>query len=126
MERHVTLLGVLSSVSGGLFALVGLSTLFLAAGAAAELSDPSGAGVALAAGVTAGAFAVFALCALAWGGAHIWAGSLLRRRHPLGRLVMIPLGVCNLVILPFGTLLGGYALWVLMRSRTVFEPRRVW
>jgi hypothetical protein len=123
VDRHVTLLAILAATSGGLFAVVGISMLLLAAGALAELSDPSGAGLAVAAGVTASAFAIFATFALAWGGVHLWAASLLRHRRPGGRVLMIALGVCNLVLLPFGTALGAYALWVLVSpsSRSLFE-----
>jgi hypothetical protein len=37
---------------------------------------------------------------------------------------MITLAVCNLVLLPFGTALGAYALWVLLSATTrkLFEP----
>ena len=49
------------------------------------------------------------------------------RRRARGRLVMVALGVCNLVLLPFGTALGGYAIWVLLSpgTRRLFE-RHVW
>jgi len=40
---------------------------------------------------------------------------------------MLALGVCNLVLLPFGTALGGYAIWVLLSpgTRRLFE-HHVW
>ncbi len=98
--------------------------LLLAAGAAAELADPAGAGLALASGVAATMFLTFGVCALGWGGTHLWVASRLRRHQPRGRLVMIVLAVCNLVLLPFGTALGVYALWVLLSgaTRKLFEP----
>lgn len=127
MERHVTLLGMLAALAGALSLLVGVSMVFLAIGAVVELSSPEGSGVAVAASVAAMTFGVFAVCALAWGGAHLRASSLLRQRRPSGRLLMIALGICDLVLLPFGTALGVYALWVLASpaSRSLFE-RRVW
>jgi len=127
MERHVTLLGMLAALAGALSLLVGVSMVFLAIGAVVELSSPEGSGVAVAAGVTAMMFGLFAVCALAWGGAHLQAASLLRQRRSSGRLLMIALGICDLVILPFGTALGVYALWVLVSpaSQPLFE-RRVW
>ena len=51
---------------------------------------------------------------------------LLRRRRPLGRVLSLALAVVNLLVLPFGTALGVYALWVLLTNdgRRLFEPRR--
>ena len=124
MDRHVALLSLLASLWGALSVLVGVSMLLLAAGAAAELVDPAGTGVALASGVAVAIFLVFALSALLWGGTHLWVASRLRRHQSRGRIVMITLGVCNLVLLPFGTALGAYALWVLLSATTrkLFEP----
>ena len=44
--------------------------------------------------------------------------------HDNGRLVTMGLAVPNLFVLPFGTALGIYALWVLLHneSRACFEP----
>jgi hypothetical protein len=124
VDRHLALLSLLASLWGALSALVGVSMLLLAAGAAAELADPAGAGLALASGVAATMFLVFGVCALVWGAAHLWVASSLRRHRSRGRIVMIALAVCNLVLLPFGTALGAYALWVLLSgaTRKLFEP----
>ena len=124
MERHITILALLSGLWGGLGILLGLSMLLLAAGAAALLSIPSAAAVGLAAGVTAGVFAVIGLFALVWGGAHAWSALLLRRHEPLGRILGLGLAVANLLLLPFGTALGIYALWVLLTNdgRRLFDP----
>ncbi len=124
MDRHVTLLGILASLWGALALLVGVSMLLLAAGALAETLDPVGSAVGLAAGLTAGVFAVIGVFALIWGGAHVWSAMLLKRRRPLGRFLSLGLAVVNLLVLPFGTALGGYALWVLLNDegRRLFEP----
>ena len=104
--------------------LVGLSLLLLSAGALAILFGPDGAAVGFAAGVTATAFAVMSVVALAWGGAHVGAGVLIRRRHPAGRVLTLGLAVVNLLVLPFGTALGAYTLWILLtdEGRRLFEP----
>ena len=127
MERHVTLLGILQYLWGALATLVGVSMLLLAVGAAAELIDPVGSTVALAAGLTAAVFALLGLFALLWGGAHVWAAALLRRRRPLGRMLSLALAVVDLLVLPFGTALGAYAMWVLLTNdgRRIFEPHTV-
>ena len=123
MDRHVTLLGVLSSLWGALAALVGVSMLLLAAGATTLSSLPEGEAVALAAGLTAAIFASIGVFSLAWGAAHVWAAVLLRRRAASGRILMLGLAFVNLLVFPFGTALGGYALWTLIthEGRRLFE-----
>jgi hypothetical protein len=124
VERHVTVLGLLTSAWGALAMLIGVSLLLLAAGALAILLGPDGEAVGFAAGLTAGTFAAAGVFALLWGGAHVWAAVLLRRRQPLGRILTLALAMVNLAVLPFGTALGGYALWVLLThdGRRLFEP----
>lgn len=124
MERHVRLLGIFAGLWGALAMLVGVSMFLLSAGALAILVGPDGDRVGFAAGLTAAAFASIAVFTLLWGVAHLWAASLLRRRAPAGRGLMLGLAVVNLLVLPFGTALGGYALWVLLTNdgRRLFEP----
>lgn len=124
MERHVRLLGILAALWGGLAMLVGVSMLLLSAGALAMLAGPDAEIVGFAAGLTAAAFASIGVFTLIWGVAHVWAASLLRRRLPAGRVLMLGLAVANLLVLPFGTALGAYALWVLLtdEGRRLFEP----
>lgn len=126
MERHVNLLAILATVWGALAILVGVSMLLLAAGALAALLDPMDAMVEFAAGLTAGVFVLIGIFALLWGGAHAWAALLLKRRQPLGRMVSLGLAMVNLLVLPFGTAFGAYALWVLLTNdgRRLFEQPR--
>ena len=97
--------------------------LLLAVGGMAIAGDPHREGLAIAAGVTVAIFASIGAFSLFWGVGHIWAATLLRGRQPLGRMVMLGLAVVNLLVFPFGTALGGYALWVLLNNegRRVFE-----
>jgi hypothetical protein len=126
VERHVRLLGILSSLGGKLAMLVGVSMLLLSAGALAELLESLGTGVEFAAGVTTAVFAVIGVFALLWGGAHVWAAMLLDRRQPFGRVLTLGLAVVNMVALPFGTAFGIYACWTLLTNdgRRLFEPAR--
>ena len=123
MARHVTILAILTTIWGALAMLVGVSMLLLAAGPVALLNAPQGQAVGFAAGFMAGIFALTGLFALAWGTAHVWVATRLRRRDPLGRMVGLGLALVNLLILPFGTALGIYALWVLLANegRRLFE-----
>ena len=122
MDRHVTILGILTTIWGALAMLVGVSALLLAIGPVAILSEPV-EGVGLAAGFMAAVFATTGLFALVWGGTHVWTATLIRRRQPLGRLLALGLAVINLLILPFGTAFGIYAMWVLLTNegRRMFE-----
>jgi hypothetical protein len=126
VERHVRLLGILSSLGGKLAMLVGVSMLLLSAGALAELLESLGTGVEFAAGVTTAFFAAAGVFALLWGGAHVLAAMLLDRRQPFGRVLTLGLAVVNLVALPFGTAFGIYACWTLLANdgRRLFEPAR--
>lgn len=123
MDRHVRLLGILVSLSGALAALVGVSLLLLAAGALVLSAGPEGETVALAAGLAAAVYVSIGVSSLLWGVAHMWTAVLLRRRAPSGRVLMLGLGVVNLLLFPFGTALGAYALWILLthEGRRVFE-----
>ena len=127
MERHVNLLAILTALWGGLSILVGVSMALIAAGALAQMLEPGAASVGFAASLTAGMFAVIAVLALLWGAVHVWTGALLHRRKPLGRILALALGVVNLIVLPFGTALGIYALWVLLKNdgRKAFLPAGV-
>lgn len=122
MRSHLHLLSVLQLTWGAIMLMLGLSTGLLALGAAAVgWTSP---GNELSAAVTSLAFAVFAAALLAGGCANAWAGRALQRTNPTGRLVTLGLAVPNLFVLPFGTALGIYALWVLLHNETrgFFEP----
>jgi hypothetical protein len=112
---RVDFLGILFAIWGVLTTLIGLSTLALGVGAAAVLASPDRP-ASFAASFTAAAFLILALIAIAWGGAHVAAGVALRRRRRWSRHGALTLGAIDLVLLPYGTALGCYALWVLLRE----------
>ena len=124
MERHVSLLGILASLWGALAVIIGIAMLLLSAGALAELLAPLEASLSLAAGLAAVGFALFGVFALVFGACHIWAAALLRGHKPFGRILMLALALANLLVIPFGTALGCYAMWVLLKNdaHRLFEP----
>ena len=124
MATHVDFVGVLFVVWGVLTALVGLSTLALGVGAASLATSANRAGSHVAAGVTATVFITLAIIAIAWGVGHVWLGLLLRRHRHRARLVALMVGSIDLLLLPYGTALGCYALWVLLseRGKALFDP----
>lgn len=113
MKSHVDFVGVLFVVWGALTALVGLSTLALGFGAVALIASSSRSGQ-VAAGLTAAVFTTLALIAIVWGVAHIFIGMPLRRCRPGARLLALMIGSVDLLLLPYGTALGAYTLWVLL------------
>lgn len=124
MRSHLRLLGILQLTWGAIGLLLGVALLLLAVGALAIGLMETGDQVA--AGVTAFTFGVFAAALLLGGAANAWAGRALRRRQSVGRYAVLWLSVPNLFVLPFGTALGVYALWVLLHNdaRSMFlNPR---
>ena len=119
---HVDLLGILFIVWGLLTTMVGLSTLALGVGAVAIIASGGGP-ASFAAGFTAAAFTALALIAILWGVAHVAVGMPLRRHRHWSRMGALMLGSIDLVLLPYGTALGAYAIWVLLRqdAKTLFE-----
>ena len=110
-------MGVLFIVWGLLTTLVGVSTLALGIGAVAVIASTArGGGGDVAAGLTAAAFTVLAILAMVWGSAHVIVGVSVRRQRPWSRLVALMLGAVDLLLLPYGTALGIYAIWILLNE----------
>jgi hypothetical protein len=112
MRSHLRLLGILQLTWGAIGLLLGGALLLLAMAAIAI--GAMGTGERVSAGVTALTFGTFAGALLLGGLANAWAGRALRRHQPAGRSAIVWLSVPNLFVLPFGTALGVYALWVLL------------
>ena len=119
MRSHVDFVGVLFIVWGLLTTLVGVSTLALGIGAVALIESASrgGGGGQFAAGLTAAVFTALAIIAILWGAAHVIVGVPLRRHRPWSRLLALTLGSVDLLLLPYGTALGVYALYVLLNEK---------
>jgi hypothetical protein len=125
VKRHVEFLSTLYQVWGAIFVLVSLAGFALAAGAAA-IATSSGAmrfGSEMAARLTAISIMIIAIIALVWGGLHLFVGRALRKFRPSARLMSLGLAIGNFILFPFGTALGGYACWVLLKDegRSLFE-----
>ncbi len=125
MKRHVDFLATLYLVWGAIFVIVAVAGFALAIGAAAiaESAGPVRFGSEMAARLTAVTISVIAVIALVWGVLHLVAGRTLRLHRPSARLMSLGLAVGNLILFPFGTGLGGYACWVLLKDdgRRLFE-----
>ncbi len=118
---------MLYALWGGMTLLVSLSLLSLgfAATAIGAAENQGAANGRLAAGIVAAAFFALSAAGFLFGGLHVWIGSRVRAWREWARAFAIVLAVVNLVLLPFGTALGAYALWALLRreSRALFDER---
>jgi threonine/homoserine efflux transporter RhtA len=70
----------------------------------------------MAARVTGVTLVLLSLTALLWAALHIWIGRALGAYRSWARLLALGLAIVNLVLLPFGTALGFYACWVLLKD----------
>ena len=124
VATHVDFVAILFVVWGTLIAVLGLSTLALGVGAATIATSNAGGGH-VAAGLTAAAFITLAIIAILWGVGHVFIGVPLGKRNPRARLLAILAGSIDLLLLPIGTPLGVYALWVLLdeRGKALFGVR---
>ncbi len=125
MKRHVEFLSTLFVAWGAIFALVTVAGFALAGGAfaIAQSTGPVRFGSEMAARLTGITILVVSMIALVWSILHLIVGRQLRRLRPSARLMSLGLAIGNLILLPFGTALGAYSLWVLLKDegRRLFE-----
>lgn len=109
---HLDLLAWLFITWGALTIMIGASTLALGVGAVALMAGRQTG--RMAAGFITAAIVAIAIAAIVWGAAHIAVGVPMRRRRHWTRAAALVLGAVDLLLLPYGTALGGYTLWLLL------------
>jgi hypothetical protein len=113
METHVKVLGALQ-IALGAFALLWALVIVLAFGVAAGLvgvsGDPETAFALPIIGITGMALVTF-LVTLSL--PSIITGIGLFRLRPWARIAGIVLSILGMMMIPFGTIVGAYGLWVL-------------
>ena len=118
MDTHVKVLGALQIAMGalGLFAAVVLVLVFGVASSAVGLSgDPEATFAVPIIGVTGMALVTF-LVVLSLPGVIVGIGLIQHR--PWARIAGIVLSILGLMMVPFGTIVGVYGLWVLFSKET--------
>ena len=119
MSTHVKVLGVLFVALSALF-LIGAVFLGVAMGSAAGIvgaaADPEDAALAIPIIGIAGMWLVTLLVVLALPGLLTGVGLLYLK--PWARILGIVLCALKLVVIPLGTLVGAYGLWVLLSKDT--------
>lgn len=118
METHVKVLGVLQIVMGA-FGVMGSLVLMLVFGGAMSAvavgGDPDARLALPVIGITGMALVTFLLVLSA---PHVVAGIGLLKRRGWARILGIVLSIFSLIMIPFGTVLGAYGLWVLFSKET--------
>jgi hypothetical protein len=118
METHVKVLGALQIAMGtlGLFAAVVLVLVFGVASSAVGLSGDPEATIALPIiGITGVALVTF-LVVLSLPAVIVGIGLIQLR--PWARIAGIVLSILGMMMIPFGTILGVYGVWVLFSKDT--------
>jgi len=116
VARHVGFLNRLLQFWSAFNLIVGLSLGAFAVAAATLVVSGGEPGAEVAAGVTAATLAVVAVSALVWAAAHYIAARGLASHHGWARHLALALATFNLLLLPLGTGLGVYTLWVLLHQ----------
>lgn len=124
METHVKVLGALNIVYG-VFGLLGAVLLVFIFGGAASIAGASGDPEAVVAvpviGLTGMAIVAFVVMLSVPG---IIVGIGLFNFRPWARITGIVVSILSLIVIPFGTILGVYGIWVLFSKETerLFTP----
>ncbi|MPY88441.1 MAG: hypothetical protein GEU99_10995 [Luteitalea sp.] len=115
MHTHADLVGRLHVIAG---ALAGLAACALCALGLGALGLTGAEEVSVAASLTAGVFFGVAALLLLWAAASAGAGLAVRSHRPWARPAAFVLSVLDLFMVPFGTALGLYTIWVLIHPET--------
>ena len=120
MDLHVKVLATFHLILGVLGLMGSLLVVLVSGGLAgiinmAAIDDPNAFLAVPVVGLLGGILVMLILTLSVPG---IIAGVGLLKRRPWARILTIVLSVLNLVIIPFGTLLGIYGLWVLLSRNT--------
>ncbi len=120
MKQHVSILGILYIAFGIFGMLIAILLLVILGGAAGIVSvvaqqEPDAAVAAPILGIVGiGVFALITLLSIP----GLAVGIGLVKFKDWARILGLVLSALNLLNFPFGTILGGYGLWVLLNKET--------
>lgn len=112
MQQHITILGVLYIILGGLGVLAGVIVFVAVAGGGMISGDTEAMAITA---VVGSAIAIFLFLISVPG---VIGGIGLLQRRSWARILVLILGCLNLLSIPFGTALGIYTLWALTKPET--------
>jgi len=118
MDTHVKVLGALQVAFGAIGVMLALLMIFVFGGAAGIVGasgDPEAAIAVPIIGLTGTALVVLLLLTSLPG---VVIGIGLLRLRPWSRIAGIVISIIALMMVPFGTIVGAYGLWVLFSKDT--------
>jgi hypothetical protein len=118
MDTHVKVLGAIQVALGAMGVMLALLMIFVFGGAAGIVGasgDPEAAIAVPIIGLTGTALVIFLLMTSLPG---VIVGIGLLRLRPWSRIAGIVISMISLVMIPFGTVVGVYGLWVLFSKDT--------
>jgi len=119
LQLHVPVVGWLLIVGHAIFLLVGVFVFLLLTGIGVASGEREAAAVLVTVGTAVG------LLLVVLGIPGLVAGAGLLARKSWARILAIVVGILGLVNIPVGTVIGAYALFVLMQDAAAeyFAPR---
>ena len=112
MEKHVTLVAAINIGFGFLGIFIGIVTLVVLVGAGIISHDPETLKITTIVGVSLACFLFLTSIP------EIIGGFGLLKRKTWARVLVLVIAVIDLMFIPIGTLIGIYALWVLLQEDT--------
>lgn len=113
MNKHITVVGILHIGFSILGLLFGVGIYFLLAAIGVTIDDYEGSQILIITGTVVGLFFV----ALSVPG--LIGGIGLLSYRPWARILIMIVSAVDLINIPFGTIVGGYSIWVLVQEETV-------
>ena len=125
MQRHLEVLSLLLVTASALTGVVVVISVLFGVGALSIAWRAADEPTRFASAVTASLFFATGLGLALWAGARYLAARGLRRHEGWARLTALAIAVLDLFLVPFGTVLSLYALWVLLHPdlRSPFRHR---
>jgi hypothetical protein len=119
MEQHITILGVLHIAWGALGVLTAMIVFIAVVGGGVLSGDPEALAITSLVGTSIATFLFIPSLPGLIGGIGIF------KYRQWARITLLVVGFVNLIIVPFGTILGIYTIWVLMNIevKEMFEKR---
>ncbi len=119
MEQHITILGVLHIAWGVLGVLAAMIVFIAVVGGGVLSGDPEALAITLLVGTSIATFLFLPSLPGLIGGIGIF------KYRQWARITLLVVGFINLIIVPFGTILGIYTIWVLMNIevKEMFDKR---
>ena len=118
MEKHVTAVAALNIGFGALGLFIAIIVFVAVVGGGVLSGDPETMGITAIVGTAIAFF--FVLTSVP----EIIGGIGLLKRWPWARILVLIISFVDLINIPFGTIIGVYGIWVLLKDETaqLFKP----